>query len=87
MKVNFCSPRDPISIIDFLATFKPACDKSHNHEGKAMRVSMYLIHETISNGLNSRMYTKHILALFAILVHNQELRFQKRLRSYPEVVT
>lgn len=85
MKAHFFDPKDPISIIGFLATFKLACDTNKIHEGVAMWVLSHYLKDTLANALNSRMCAEDRSASLPASERN-EPRSRKLLRSYPEVV-
>lgn len=72
LKPHFFISRDSISIIGYLATFKLAYDTNHFHERVAMWMQPNFVQERLANFLNSCMYRKDSLALFAALVRSQE---------------
>lgn len=86
MKEHFVDPRDPISIVGFLATFKIPCDTNKIHERAAMWVLRHFVKETLANVLNSHMCAEERSVLIAASVQNKEVRPLKLLQSYPEFV-
>lgn len=51
-----------------------------------MWVSPQFVHETLANASNRRMYAENGLVQYAASVRSQDQRFEKLLRSYPELV-
>lgn len=58
IKAHFFDPKDPISIVGFLATFKLPCDMDKIHEGATMRILSNFVKKPIGNAQNSRMCTE-----------------------------
>lgn len=52
---HFSNPKDALSIIRFLVTFKFALDTNHIREEAARWVLPHVVYETLPNALNSRM--------------------------------
>lgn len=56
MKEHIFNPKDPISIIVFLAALKLACDAKNVHERETVYVFPHYVSETLANASNRRMY-------------------------------
>lgn len=87
MKVHLFEPKNPIPIIGFLATIKIACDTNRIYVGAALWVLSLFIKETIVNALISRMCAEERAAALTATARYNEVRPQKLLPSYPEVVS
>lgn len=72
IEAHFFNPKDRISTIRFLATFKLFSDANHIYERAAMWVLPCFVHETLANAHNSRVYTENSFALYAASVRNQK---------------
>lgn len=70
-KAHFLIPKDLISIIEFLTTFKFACGTNHLYQEAAMWILRHFKHETLASARNSCMYAEDSLALLATPVRNQ----------------
>lgn len=86
MKARFFNPNDPISIISYLATFKPDCDTNNIHKDAAMWVFFYHVNGTLPNALNSCISASHGFSKFAAFVRVDMPRPKKLLGSYLDVV-
>lgn len=86
MKAHFFDPKDSISVIKYLATFKLAWDNNSIHEGAVIWVLLRYVSETLAKALNSCMCATNRYFSFAALVRNVENWAPKLLRSYIEVV-
>lgn len=64
MKVHFFNPKDPISIIGYLALFKFFCCTNHIHEGVAMWVLSDYDEETLANLLSRATLKEDRLSSF-----------------------
>lgn len=86
MKAHFFHTSDPISIIDFLATFKLACDTNRVHEGVPMRVLPFLVINALASTLNSCMLATISISPAVVFVHfAKPLKQERFLWSYREV--
>lgn len=86
MKAHYFEPKEPISIIVFLKTFKLACVTNKIHEGAAMSLLPNHVHETLTNALSSPMCVEDRAAPIIVSLRNNDKRLRKLLRSYPGVV-
>lgn len=75
MKVHFIKPKDPISTIEFLSTFKLTCGTNHIRKEAAVRVLPHITRKKLSHALKSHVYAKNILTPYVA-----PLRIQKRRR-------
>lgn len=59
MKTSVFSPSDPNSILNFLTTFKKACDSSGFHEDTAVWCVKHFMSNSADADLVSRLYLKN----------------------------
>lgn len=86
MKAHIFDPKDPISIVGFLATFKLVYDTNNIHEKAAMLVLPNYVNNTLDSALNSGRYVcGKSFSLRAVSVGN-EPRSRKFFQSYPKDV-
>lgn len=86
VKAHFFKKGDPISIICFLVTFEVACNSNETHEGAAMWIFQYYVHENFEKALNSHMYAESWLAPLTASVQIEWHRSGRTLRPCPETV-
>lgn len=53
VKADCFNPRNPISIMGFLSTFKLSCNISRIHEGASMWVFPFFVENALATSLNS----------------------------------
>lgn len=87
IKAPLFNPKNPTCITRFIATFILAYEASYIHERAAMSLLPHFVHEMPADALNSRLYAKNCLTSLAATLRKQELRSQKILWSYPEMIT
>lgn len=85
MKTHPFNPKNLIYIIEFLATFKMACNTNDIFEGVAMWVLPHFVHKRLGKTFNSCMCAENRLASLAASVRNQKRFSRKLLRLYPEI--
>lgn len=79
MNEHCFDPRNLISIIGFLATFKLTCDVTSIHEGAAMEVLLFFIKNSLSATLYSCMTAAAHITLAVTSVKTFELLIQRKL--------
>lgn len=70
MKAHFTNPRDPFSIIGFLATLKLACDTKRIHEGAAKLFLRFVVKKVLATTLNSFISTVKYVASVVASINN-----------------
>lgn len=59
MKPSAFDPFDPISMIEFLCSFKLACDNCKIHEGAGIWLFHFIVKKSTSSTLHMRLASKH----------------------------
>lgn len=82
MKAHVFSPKDRVSTIGFLDTFKLASNTDGIHKEAEMWVLRHHFIETLENTSRNRLCATDKSHLIAASVRNIEDRFSKLLQSY-----
>lgn len=83
IKKHFLDPKNPSSIVEFLATVKLICSSNKIHEGAARCVLPHYVQDIFANALNSRMFAKNRLAALAASVQSELHQSYKLQCLYP----
>lgn len=88
MKVHFSDRIDPVSIIEFFATFELACDTNNFHEGAGMWVLPFFEKKALATALSTHMSVADHNNPVVVSVNTADLLIHRKLlQSYPEVMT
>lgn len=85
MRTNSFTPKDPIFLIGFLATFKLACIIYSIHEGVAMLVVPHNVNESLSNAAKHNMCDTDRSPPISASVRKLDRRSRRLLRSYQKI--